>query len=546
MSLADELLNSINETEAPIESLAEGHIVVDISRKVSVPDALKRIGVQYDHNIETVTFDCPRYWDNHDMSEMGIYINYMREDKKSGSYIATNIRVDENDESIMHFDWTVSRNVTEVAGKVSFVVCIKEVNDNGQETIHWNSEMCTETYVSAGIECAKTTYRQYPDIIEHLRARISSNDKLSDDILKRFETLIVQNLGSEEDVTVSQKIITEELNSKANAVKGTTTGETIFLDDIAPSDHLVRLRMLWEGFVEPETDVVIRSSINNLIPYPYSDRVTEKNGVTVTDNGDGSITFNGISTEELLIRLVVNPSLKSGYYTLSGGEPDVSIVARKNNASWLESSEAYETGFLEDGETVDYIGVYISGGKTLNNVTVYPRFTPGDTLNEEGVYDGEIITTTANAEVYLKSTSPTMVISSDIDGLVLEVEYVRNLDKALKSKADIIEKDGTIYLKVGETEVQEHQLKAVMPEPFFTVEGIKFEFVFGMTWSDFINSEYNIYGPLGDERFFKFNEYGNVEFCDPDGMYYTEIADPDTYEAILDDAFVQNKKYIYL
>ena len=54
----------------------EEHIKIGLDRHITVPESLKRIAVQYDHNVETVTFDCPRYWDGHDMSKMTVYINY--------------------------------------------------------------------------------------------------------------------------------------------------------------------------------------------------------------------------------------------------------------------------------------------------------------------------------------------------------------------------------------------------------------------------------------------------------------------------------------
>ena len=60
MSGAEELLNREATTYlARLE--AEPHIVIGEDRFITVPSELKRIAVQYDHNIETVTFDCPRY-----------------------------------------------------------------------------------------------------------------------------------------------------------------------------------------------------------------------------------------------------------------------------------------------------------------------------------------------------------------------------------------------------------------------------------------------------------------------------------------------------
>ena len=60
MSQAEELLNSLSAGDTT-ETAIEGHIVIGNDRFITVPEEPKRIGVQYDHNIETVTFDCPRY-----------------------------------------------------------------------------------------------------------------------------------------------------------------------------------------------------------------------------------------------------------------------------------------------------------------------------------------------------------------------------------------------------------------------------------------------------------------------------------------------------
>ena len=64
------------------------HIVINSDRSVIVPDSLKKIGFQYDHNVNTLTFDCPRYADDAqsiDMSKMQIFINWMLPDKSIGS-----------------------------------------------------------------------------------------------------------------------------------------------------------------------------------------------------------------------------------------------------------------------------------------------------------------------------------------------------------------------------------------------------------------------------------------------------------------------------
>lgn len=168
MSKADELLNSLSENDISLQLAnpeTEPHIVIGEDRIISVPEELRRIAVQYDHDVETVTFDCPRYWDGLDMSELSIYINYMRKDRHVACYKATDIIVDNADPNIMHFNWTVSRNVSEVKGELKFLVCIKKGDSEGYEINHWNSELNTEMYISEGLEVDPSILDPYPDII---------------------------------------------------------------------------------------------------------------------------------------------------------------------------------------------------------------------------------------------------------------------------------------------------------------------------------------------------------------------------------------------
>ena len=176
MSRAEDLLDTLSDEPMPAlaDPANEPHIVIDTSRRITVPEELKRIAVQYDHNIETVTFDCPRYWDGHDMSKMAIYINYRCPDKTMGSYLAENVVVDKSDESMMHFDWTISKNVTMADGNLMFLVCIKKTNEEGEEVNHWNTELNREMYISEGMECDEDIIESYPDIITQLLLRMDS------------------------------------------------------------------------------------------------------------------------------------------------------------------------------------------------------------------------------------------------------------------------------------------------------------------------------------------------------------------------------------
>ena len=182
MSNAENLLDTL--VDEPVtytaNSATEPHIIIGEDRYISVPDELKRIAVQNDNNIETVTFDCPRFWDDHDMSKMVVYIIYEREDKEIGSYIADNIRVSESDETIMQFDWCVNNHASAVAGKLTIQICVKRTEDDVEVT-HWSSEINKDMYVSESLDCGEVVPSNIPTQIKHIT--IIEPDELTEELM---------------------------------------------------------------------------------------------------------------------------------------------------------------------------------------------------------------------------------------------------------------------------------------------------------------------------------------------------------------------------
>lgn len=165
MSQTEKLLRTLSTSGMLTPS--EDHFVIGKDRNITVPNSMKRLAVQNDHDVEVVTFDCPRFWDGQDMSKMTIYINYIRADRKTGIYRAENVIVDKHLVDVMHFTWTISRNVSEAPGKIAFQICIKKVDGRGIEVTHWNSEVYKDCFVSESLNCSNEYVAELlPDIIE--------------------------------------------------------------------------------------------------------------------------------------------------------------------------------------------------------------------------------------------------------------------------------------------------------------------------------------------------------------------------------------------
>lgn len=229
-------------------ALGEEYIVIGNDRRITIPANLKRLAVQFDHDIETVTFKCPRYWDNHDMSEMAVYVNYMRSDGYKDRYP---VNVDENghiqsvkaEGDVMFFNWTISRNVTQVKGNVSFLICVMKTDAEGNEERHWNSELSQEAYISEGMECEESPVDMYPDIVTQLLLRMATVEQINvqaEEMQAIYDATVEVANTAEETKNQALDASNYIKNSYASAIKPTVSGEMIHVKDVSPIGHDVK------------------------------------------------------------------------------------------------------------------------------------------------------------------------------------------------------------------------------------------------------------------------------------------------------------------
>ena len=126
-------------------------------------------------------------------------------------------------------------------------------------------------------------------------------------------------------------------------------------------------------------------SRKNLLVYPYADETPLHNGITWTDNGDGTITASGTSTAQssftLKERTLKPLTLKKGKYILSGcpqggGEDTYCLLVVKT------SGDTFEVVALDSGNGVEFtleettnLGLYCmiyNAGVTVENLKFYP------------------------------------------------------------------------------------------------------------------------------------------------------------------------------
>lgn len=163
--------NTTNYTDQDIY-----HITITRDKSINVPGTVKKSIVQHEHNVTRLTFDCPRFWNGIDISKLNIYINYIPLSKKKmeepEKTLCENVEVDKNDSEIFHFDWVITSNASKKYDTLLFLVCAKSVDNDGNEILHWNSNLCKDLEVQEGLEGYDTIVEKYSDVIEQILSKM--------------------------------------------------------------------------------------------------------------------------------------------------------------------------------------------------------------------------------------------------------------------------------------------------------------------------------------------------------------------------------------
>jgi hypothetical protein len=202
MSLAENLLNSLDETAYANTRIAGGgieeeHIVVNASRTITVPANLKTIAVEGDKDIETVTFDCIRYWDGYDLSTFAIYIAYVLPNGEEGTYIPTISAINKDTFSFM---WTLGSEITRHKGSLSISIIAQKTDDSGNLLQQWSSFVNNELSILDGLEVSQ--------IIED-----DTTTNVTSQILQQIDTLQIDMIELKADFASYKSKIDSALDS---------------------------------------------------------------------------------------------------------------------------------------------------------------------------------------------------------------------------------------------------------------------------------------------------------------------------------------------
>lgn len=193
---------------------------------------------------------------------------------------------------------------------------------------------------------------------------------------QRAEIVIVQ--GEESDSPVAPATPTEpESSTEEFLAVGVIAQVTITGDDIS---NLSDLTNLYGGsYLDLETfneyvSEISTVNVKNLLPYPYTDTTKTVNGITFTDNGDGTITANGTATDTATFTLGTTSEYldydKS--YILNGcpvNGSEGTYYIQTDVSNWIDTGTGVE--FMRDLSMAG-ASIVIAEGTTVSNLTFSP------------------------------------------------------------------------------------------------------------------------------------------------------------------------------
>ena len=175
-------------------------VIDPISRAITNTSEKVKL-IQFDHDSERFTFQCPRMIEGHDMTLCNsIRVQYINLNKRtgqdnSGVYEIDDLAVDSEDSAVAKFSWLISQNATKFVGTLNFLIDFRCVDDDGSIVYAWHTDIYKGVTVSAGMDNGEVIEEKYPDILEKWKNEVmAAIPEVAPQTVKKIESLDKTNM----------------------------------------------------------------------------------------------------------------------------------------------------------------------------------------------------------------------------------------------------------------------------------------------------------------------------------------------------------------
>ena len=190
--------------------------------------------------------------------------------------------------------------------------------------------------------------------------------------------------------------------------------------------------------------VTVRRNGKNLIPYPYRYGTQTINGITFTVNEDRSITVNGTATATATFQISEDDALSDligQTVTLSGCPTGGSESTYRMRYQQTGISSDVGNGATFTVKVKNYLAIQVFAGTVCDNVVFKPQIEVGNaaTAYEPYIPPTEHTPAADGTVAGVLTLDPTITLTTDSAGAVLEAEYSRDVNKAFAALQAAVE-----------------------------------------------------------------------------------------------------------
>ena len=137
---------------------SDRHFQINPTTRAIRNESTKNSIMQFDHNSERLTFELPRYIEEHDMSSCNrVEVHYLNigtgGQKNEGVYEVDDLQISPHDNSVVICSWLIPESATQLAGSLNFLLRFACVAEDGTIKYAWHTEIYRKISVSKSILC---------------------------------------------------------------------------------------------------------------------------------------------------------------------------------------------------------------------------------------------------------------------------------------------------------------------------------------------------------------------------------------------------------
>lgn len=297
----------------------------------------------------------------------------------------------------------------------------------------WNAE--TQEYVDSGVLAEGLKGDKGDQGIQGIQGEKGLQGEKGDpftyeDFTKEQLDSLKGDKGEKGDKGDTGEVTLEHANKTfSNALKGNLNGTAVAVHDVSPVESDLKVKLSSDTITDFSSVKVERYGLN-VLPFPYSNQnktefydvgyIYETNGVTFTVLEQGRVKVKGTATASANFNLGAFDNSQISYYVTN---------AKFKPTQYMAFSQNNKLAFINipKGTTVDTILEPMVYLKELTLTTFVPYVKH------------QTVTANADGTVYgLTSISPNMTLIPDTDGVVIDCEYNRDINKAFAELQQVI------------------------------------------------------------------------------------------------------------